>query len=84
MFPDKSKKTMWFFYSLFIWLIVSINGLEKKTYEQKLSSVDAEIISFASSSLTKYFRNDERFRPTHIIQIKTAVNIIFYLYLTSK
>jgi hypothetical protein len=75
---------MWFFYSLFICLIISINGLEKKIYEQKLSSVDAEIISFASSSLMKYFRNEEQVRSTHIIRIKTAVSLILYINLTSK
>jgi len=65
---------MWLFCSLFVCLIISINGLERKIYEQKLSSVDAELISFANSSLSKYFRHDEHIRPTHIIQIKTAVN----------
>ncbi|CAF0800476.1 unnamed protein product [Adineta steineri] len=66
---------MWLFYSLFIWLFVSINALEKKIYEQKLSSVDAEIISFASSSLTKYFRSEDHIHATHIIHIKTAVDL---------
>jgi hypothetical protein len=65
---------MWLFYSLFVWLIISINGFERKIYEQKLSSVDAELISFANSSLSKYFRYEEHIRPTHIIRIKTAVN----------
>jgi hypothetical protein len=64
---------MWLLYSLFVWLIVSINGLERKIYEQKLSSVDAELISFANSSLSKYFHHDKHVHPTHIIQIKTAV-----------
>jgi hypothetical protein len=65
---------MWLFYSLFVCSIISINGLERKIYEQKLSSVDAELISFANSSLSKYFHHDKNIYPTHIIHIKTAVN----------
>lgn len=62
-------------YALFICLIISINGFERKIYEQKLSTVDAELISFANSSLAKYFRYQEHIRPTHIIHIKTAVDL---------
>ncbi|CAF4948436.1 unnamed protein product [Rotaria sp. Silwood1] len=66
---------MWLFYLLFVWLIVSINASERKIYEQILSSVDVELISFASASLTKYFRNEEQVRSTHIIRIETAVDL---------
>jgi hypothetical protein len=66
---------MWIFYSLFVWLIISINAFEKKIYEQKLSSVDADIISFANSSLANYFRHEEHIRSTHILRIKTAVDL---------
>ena len=69
---------MWLFYSLFVCLIISINASEKKIYEQKLSSVDAELISFANSSLSKYFRNENHLHPTHILRIKTAVNSIIH------
>src|SRR5689334_11966480 len=60
------KKGMLISCLLFVWLIVSINGFERNVYEQKLSSVDAELISFANLSLAEYFRYDPQIRPTHI------------------
>lgn len=65
---------MWLTFLFFIGLIISINGSERQVYEQKLSSVDADIISFANSSLSKYFRHEKNVRPTHILRIKTAVS----------
>ena len=65
---------MWLHYLLVVMLIVSIDASQRKLYEQKLSSVDVELISFANTSLVKYFRHDEHVRPAYIVQIKTAVN----------
>jgi hypothetical protein len=67
---------MWLIFSLFVTLIISINASERKFYEQKLSSVDAELIGFANLSLSKYFRHEKHIRPTHILRIKTAVNLL--------
>ncbi|CAF3291504.1 unnamed protein product [Rotaria socialis] len=66
---------MWLHYLLFVMLIVSIDASERKLYEQKLSSVDVELISFANTSLVKYFRHDEHVRPVYIVQVKTAVDL---------
>ena len=63
-------------FSLFIGLILLINASEGKIYEQKLSSVDAELIAFANSSLSKYFHDEKDIRPRHILRIKTAVSLI--------
>jgi hypothetical protein len=68
---------MWLIFSLFVTLIISINASEKQLYEQKLSTVDAELIAFANSSLSKHFRHEKDIRPTHILRIKTAVTIPF-------
>ena len=65
---------MWSAFLFFVGFIISINGLERQVYEQKLSSVDADIISFANASLSKYLHHEENVRPTHILRIKTAVN----------
>ncbi len=62
-------------FALFVGLIISINASERKIYEQKLSSVDAELIAFANSSLSKNFRHEKHIRPTHVLRIKTAVNL---------
>jgi len=37
----------------------SVCKSERKIYEQKLSSVDAELITCADSSLPKYFRHEK-------------------------
>lgn len=67
---------MWLTILFFVGLIISTSGLERQNYEQKLSSVDAEIISFANSSLSKYLRHEKNVRPTHVLRIKTAVRSI--------
>ncbi|CAF0907485.1 unnamed protein product [Adineta ricciae] len=66
---------MWLVSFLFVLFVVSIDGTERKTYEQKLSAVDTEITSFAHKALSEHFRNDRQMRTTHIVQIKTAVDI---------
>ena len=66
---------MWLISFLFVLFAVSINGTERKTYEQKLAAVDTEITAFAHTALSEHFRHDKQMRATHIVQIKTAVRI---------
>lgn len=65
---------MKFFCLLFIYFLVLIEPFDTKIYEQKLSSIDDQLISFANLSLTKYLRNDDKIYPTSIIKIQTYVN----------
>jgi hypothetical protein len=73
LFFQKNFVNMWLFYSLFIYLIISIDGTK---WERELSSVDSELISFGHSSLMKYFRHDDKLHSTHIIRIKSGVSKI--------
>lgn len=66
---------MWLISSLFCVLFTLVIGHQRTIYEQKLSSVDIELISFANESLGKYFHYDENVRPTHIFQIKSSVDL---------
>lgn len=67
---------MWLIASLCFALFSLVNAHQQRIiYEQKLSSVDNELISFANESLAKYFHYNENFRPTHIFRIKSAVDL---------
>lgn len=65
---------MKFFSLSLIFLLVFIELFNAKIYEQKLSSVDDQLISFTNLYLTKCFRNDDNVNPTSIIKIHTYVN----------
>jgi len=67
---------MWLIASLCFVLFSLVNAHQQRIiYEQKLSSVDNELISFGNESLAKYFHYNENLRPTHIVRIKSAVDL---------